>query len=107
MTTIERVMEHYEESLQYFNKSQIVGLFLQGSQNYTLDIEGSDVDTKLIVAPTFRDIALNKKPVSTTHIRQNSEHIDFKDVRLYIQDKAAFMDKAFELNFEEFVATHL
>lgn len=85
MTTEERVKEHYIEALQYFQESSIVMLALQGSQNYTLDIEGSDVDTKLIVAPSFRDIVLNKKPVSTTHVRQNSEHIDFKDVRLYME----------------------
>ena len=85
MTTNERVMEHYEEALQHFQQDQIVGLFLQGSQNYTLDTPASDVDTKLIVAPSFRDIALNKKPVSTTHIRENNEHIDFKDVRLYME----------------------
>jgi hypothetical protein len=43
------------------------------------------VDTKLIVVPTFKDIALNRKPVSTTHFRANMEHIDLKDIRLYIE----------------------
>lgn len=76
---------HWKESLEHFDNDQIVGLFLQGSQNYQLDLPGSDTDTKLIVAPSFRDIALNKKPVSTTHIRENNEHIDFKDVRAYIE----------------------
>ena len=76
---------HYRESLEHFDESQIIGLFLQGSQNYNLDIPGSDIDTKLIVAPSFRDIALNNKPVSTTHVRENNEHIDFKDVRLYME----------------------
>ena len=81
---MKRVREHYEEALQYFPSYQIVGCFLQGSQNYKLDYEGSDVDTKLIVVPKFEDICLNKKPVSTTHVRANNEHIDFKDVRLYM-----------------------
>ena len=58
---------------------------LQGSQNYGLELPTSDVDTKLIVVPTFQDIALNNKPVSTTHVRANDEHIDLKDIRLYIQ----------------------
>jgi predicted nucleotidyltransferase len=80
-----RLMEHYDESLENFTKDQIVGIFLQGSQNYQLDLPGSDVDTKLIVVPSFKDIALNRKPVSTTHIRANEEHIDFKDIRLYIE----------------------
>ena len=82
---MKRVREHYEEALKYFPEEQIVGCFLQGSQNYGLDYEGSDVDTKLIVVPNFRDICLNKKPVSTTHVRANDEHTDWKDVRLYME----------------------
>lgn len=81
----EKVHDHYMESKEYFHDDSIVGIFLQGSQNYGLDYEGSDVDTQLIVVPTFKDIAMNKKPVSTTHVRSNNEHIDWKDVRLYIQ----------------------
>ena len=84
-TIFERVEEHYNEALEHFSHDQIVGCFLQGSQNYQLDLPGSDVDTKLIVVPKFRDIALNSKPVSTTHIRANEEHIDFKDIRLYME----------------------
>ena len=80
-----RLHEHYEEALEYFSEDQIVGIFLQGSQNYGLDYEGSDIDTKLIVVPSLEDIVLNKKPVSTTHVRANDEHIDFKDVRLYME----------------------
>ena len=85
MTVMDRVKEHYNEALTYFPEDRIVGIFLQGSQNYGLATPQSDVDTKLIVTPTFRDIAMNRKPVSTTHIRANEEHIDFKDIRLYIQ----------------------
>ena len=84
-STMERVKEHLEESLLHFSEDQIVGVFLQGSQNYELDLPGSDVDTKLIVIPSFKEIALNSKPVSTTHIRANEEHIDFKDIRLYME----------------------
>lgn len=79
------IREHYNESLQYFSEYQIVGIFYQGSGNYGLDYEKSDIDTKLIVIPSFEDIAFNHKPVSTTHVRENDEHIDFKDIRLYMQ----------------------
>jgi hypothetical protein len=82
---MKRLQEHYDEALEYFPENRIVGIFLQGSQNYGLDYEGSDIDTKLIVVPSLEDIVLNKKPVSTTHVRANDEHIDFKDVRLYIE----------------------
>jgi hypothetical protein len=82
---ISRVQEHYNESLNYFTSNEIVLCALQGSQNYGLAYEGSDVDTKLIVVPTFKDIALNRKPVSTTYVRANEEHTDWKDVRLYME----------------------
>lgn len=82
---MERVHEHWLEALTLFPKDRIVGIFLQGSQNYGLDYEGSDIDTKLIVVPTWEDICFNRKPVSTTHIRANDEHIDLKDIRLMFQ----------------------
>ena len=82
---MKRVEEHYKEALEHFPEDRIVGIFLQGSQNYGLDTEHSDIDTKLIVTPTFNDLAFNLKPVSTTHIRENNEHIDFKDIRLMLQ----------------------
>jgi hypothetical protein len=81
---MDHVREHYNEALEYFPEDRIVCLSLAGSQNYGLDMEDSDVDTKLIVTPQFDDIVINKQPVSTTHIRQNGEHISFHDIRLYI-----------------------
>ena len=61
----------------------VVGTFLQGSQNYGLDTEESDIDTKVIIVPSFNDVVLNKKPVSTTAILPSDEHIDVKDIRCY------------------------
>ena len=82
---MERLQGHYDEALTMFPEDRIVGIFLQGSQNYGLDIDESDVDTKLILVPTLEDICFNRKPISTTHIRANEEHIDFKDIRLMFQ----------------------
>ena len=79
------VREHYNEALEYFPEDRIVGIFYQGSGNYGLDYEGSDVDTKLIVTPTLDDIIFTHKPVSTTHIRNNDEHTDWKDIRVMLQ----------------------
>lgn len=80
----EKLCEHYEEALTH--GYEIFGIFVQGSQNYGLDMYTdeywSDIDTKCIVLPSLDDIILNKKPVSTTYERKNKEHIDFKDIRL-------------------------
>lgn len=79
------VYAHLKEAFQFFPEDRIVGIFAQGSMNYGLDYSESDVDTKLIVLPTFKDICFNRAPCSTTHIRANDEHIDFKDLRLMLQ----------------------
>lgn len=76
------VFEHYNEALTYFSESNIVCLMLAGSQNYGLDTAKSDIDTKLILAPSFRSVAMNHQPISTTHVRADNSHTDWKDVRL-------------------------
>ena len=76
--------EHLKESYKRHGSQNIVGLFYQGSGNYGLDTANSDVDTKLILVPTLRDVAMNNKPISTTHVRENEAHTDEKDIRLYI-----------------------
>lgn len=97
---MEQVNRHYQESLTHFDESRIVGIFCQGSPNYGLDYENSDIDTKLIITPTFKDIVFNKKPISTTHILDNEEHVDWKDIRLYM---GTFVKQ--NLNFLEILFT--
>ena len=82
---MKQIDKHYEFACNLYNEKSIVGLFCQGSTNYGLDIETSDIDTKCIVVPSFKDIALMRKPVSTTNILPNNEHCDGKDVRLYME----------------------
>lgn len=74
-----QVENHYEKlvGLGY----NVVGVFLYGSQNYELDYEKSDVDTKAIVLPTLEDIVLNRQPVSTTIDMGNNCLCDVKDIR--------------------------
>ena len=74
-----RVVDHYNYLVAA--GYEVAGIFLQGSQNYNLDYEGSDIDTKAIVLPSFKDFVAGKEPVSTTIILENNEHIDVKDIR--------------------------
>lgn len=83
---MDKLQEHYQEALTIFPKDKILGIFIQGSQNYQLDYIDSDIDTKCIVLPSLEDICLNKQPVSYTHVRANNEHIDFKDLRVISRD---------------------
>lgn len=76
--------EHIDEAIK-IHGDNVIFVALQGSQNYDLAYEESDVDTKAILVPSFYDIAFNKKAISYTHVRENEEHIDFKDLRLIFQ----------------------
>lgn len=95
-----QVNRHYNYAISIYNPSQIIGIFYYGSANYNLDYEFSDVDTRLIILPTFKDIALGKKMISTTHVLPNNEHLDAKDVRNCIP-----LFKKQNLNFLEILFT--
>lgn len=83
------VLNHLNEFYKAYPHLELFGLFIQGSQNYNLDIftpeYQSDIDTKAIVIPSLEDVVMNKKPISTTHILPNGEHLDIKDIRLYFE----------------------
>jgi predicted nucleotidyltransferase len=82
---MDKIMERIKSDYKYVTEDlglTCVGVFLQGSQNYNLQYEGSDIDTKAIVVPTFEDFVLNRKPKSYTHELPSKEHIDIKDIRL-------------------------
>ena len=81
-----RVKEHYD---YIKDKYDVIYLGLQGSQNYELDVYDndykSDIDTKAIVLPSFKDIVYNKQPISKTIVLENNEHIDVKDIRVMFE----------------------
>lgn len=79
----QELLQHYNDAVELYGEDRILGVFLQGSQNYKLDYANSDVDTKCLIIPSLDDIVLNHKPVSTTHVRENDSHLDAKDIRLY------------------------
>lgn len=60
---------------------EVLGVFLYGSQNYEMEYENSDIDTKAIVLPSFSDIVANKSPVSTTSEMEEGL-CDIKDIRV-------------------------
>ena len=71
---MDRMREHYEDALKQYPENRIVGIFYQGSGNYGLDYEGSDVDTKCVLAPSLKELA-ESKMTSRTYVRENDEHI--------------------------------
>ena len=99
-----RVQEHYDEAVKL--GYEVVMVALQGSQNYKLDIEGSDIDTKAIVLPKFEDIVLNRHPVSCTHIMDDGAHMDIKDIRLMFNEFKKANINFVELLFTEYMVVN-
>lgn len=97
---------HLEEFKKCYPDLELFCLVLQGSQNYGLDLYTdeykSDIDTKVIVIPSLEEIVMNKKPISTTHICPNNEHIDIKDIRLYFENFKKQNINFLEILFSEF-----
>lgn len=94
---------HFLDCKKKFKDDQIVMLALTGSQNYNLNTESSDMDTKLTVLPALEDIISNKPAISTTHIREDNEHIDFKDLRLMfptlLKQNVNYLEQLFSTQF--------
>lgn len=96
------IMKNIEEKYNYLQNLgyKVIAIYLQGSQNYGLDVYDddykSDIDAKAIVIPKLEDIILNKKPVSTTIVMDNNEHIDVKDIRvmkdMFIKQNLSYLE---------------
>lgn len=85
--TMDRVQEHLEKALNKHKNLDWFVIALQGSQNYGLDDEDSDVDTKLLTLPSLNELVLDKKPLNYTLVLGDGtdEHCDIKDVRMYFK----------------------
>lgn len=80
---LDRMMEHLKHGLNTYPNHDWFIISLQGSQNYHMDDEQSDIDTKLLLLPSVDELIFNKKPISHTLIMKDEEHVDCKDIRLY------------------------
>lgn len=78
---------------------EVLGAFLFGSQNYNLADELSDIDVKVIIVPSLRDIIEKKNPASTTLVLEDDSHIDLKDIRImfecYLKQNVNFLETLF------------
>lgn len=92
------IKEHYLESISLMPEHRVIGVFCQGSQNYGLEDEKSDMDTKCLYIPSFQDYAVGNEVGNGnyTHYRENKEHIVFIDIR-------SFVNKHLQLGSPNFV----
>lgn len=99
MEVLDRVFEHKNSATQTFPNDYFV-IALQGSHNYGLEDENSDVDTKMLTLPRVKELVLNSKSLNKVHIMENEEHCDCKDVRDYFK-----IMRKMNINFTEILYT--
>ena len=102
MDVMTRVREHYEIAKTIVPEELIIGCFLYGSQNYNVADENSDVDTKVLVVPSFADVVCARRPVSFEHHCGNGEHINFVDVREFVHQLLKQNPNSLEILFTDY-----
>lgn len=99
MKELDRVTEHLVSAKKTFDNDYFV-IALQGSHNYGMNDEKSDIDTKMLTLPTLSQLVLNSKSLNKVHIMENDEHCDCKDIRDYFK-----IMRKMNINFTEILYT--
>lgn len=86
---MQQVRKHYYAACKIYPQENIIGVFARGSMNYGVEYEYSDVDTRCIVVPTLQDIISNTPILNYTHYLPKQEHLEFRDIRIYIKNLIA------------------
>ena len=82
------------------NENEVLGIFLIGSQNYGISTEKSDVDSIILILPSFKSMATAATPISTCHTFENGEKCHLLDIRLFVKNF-----KKYSLNYLEVLFT--
>lgn len=86
------IMNDLQKKIEWLHNNtthNVAGIFVQGSNNYNLDLYTkeyqSDIDTKAIIIPSLDDVIYNRRPVSTLYVMEDDSHIEVKDIRLFLE----------------------
>ena len=78
-----RLKEHLDEALQNPKIHDWFMIAVNGSYNYNMDTQQSDIDSKLLVIPSLEQL-VNGKSLNYLHcMSDNGEHVEVKDIRHY------------------------
>lgn len=84
---LKRLQEHYDLLTSY--GYEVLAIFLQGSQNYNLDLEQedyqSDIDSKAIILPRLDDLITGAPKASHVYTDKYGAHVEVKDIRVMIE----------------------
>ena len=82
---MDKLKEQYDFILTKYPNNNVIGIFLVGSQNYRTDINTSDVDSKVLITPTLKEIYENKRGENKTYKTKSGE-VTVKDIRCFLKE---------------------
>lgn len=100
MTLNDRLIEHWNYASKKYN---IWFLALYGSQNYGLDTKNSDVDTKGLIIPSFKQLARSESTINSVIVTDRDEHVEIKDCYSMINNFWKQNINFLEILFTEYV----
>lgn len=84
---MKKLKKDYDYTSSLYSENQIVGIFLQGNQNYGVSSYSPYICSLCILAPSFEDLCFNKEAASNTSYyvdcitKKLNHRIVFKDIR--------------------------
>jgi len=100
MTTVQ---DHYNYIVsQGIDPRSIIGIFCYGSQNYGVDDENSDLDTKCLIIPSTDDLIRGGSYYVKEYHLPTGEHCEVMDIRHYVASA-----KKQNINFLEIMYTDI
>lgn len=78
-----RLKEHLDEALQNPKIHDWFMIAVNGSYNYNMDTQQSDIDSKLLVIPSLEQLVSDKSLNYLHCMSDNGEYVEVKDIRHY------------------------
>lgn len=79
-----RLKKHLKEAMRENDISDWFVIASNGSTNYGLDTAESDIDSKLLTIPSLKKLINNKRDNYLYIMSDNGEHVEVKDVSVYM-----------------------
>ena len=78
-----RLEQHLSEALVNLPIYDWFMIAVNGSYNYDMDTEYSDIDSKLLVIPSLEQLVSGRRINKLYCMKDNGEHVEVKDIRNY------------------------
>lgn len=95
------VFYHYYRAIGIYGEDRVFGIFPYGSMNYGAFYENSDVDTRIVIIPSLKEICTRENFVNTEKEIEGNKVV-YVDIRNFIKQLCNSSPAALEMIFSPF-----